>query len=313
MHEPDRSSGNSGALLGLGAIALAAVLWAAAAVVARDLFDRGIEPLELAEARSVIALVGLALIPASRRQPRRRSVGAVVVLGISIALVNAVYYLAIERLDVAVALVLQYTAPALVVTWIAIMARSMPRPEMLVSVPVTFFGIVLLSGLIGSDIGPINALGIAFGLASAVMFATYTLVSERAGEAYGIFGALLRGFVTATAMWIAFQIPRGWPGELFEPGNILGVLFVGVGGTLAPFILYLWGVQRVRAERAAIAATLEPIAGVILAWIFLSQELSGAQIAGGMLVLGAVVALQLRRPVALPPEPVPLPQAASSR
>jgi drug/metabolite transporter (DMT)-like permease len=253
------------------------------------------------------------LIPASRRRPRHRAVPAVVLLGLSIALVNAAYYLAIERLDVAVALVLQYTAPALVVAWVAVAARSLPRPEVLVAVPVTFVGVVLLSGLIGSDIGPADGLGIAFGLASAVLFATYTLVSERAGDAYGIFGALLRGFLAATVMWIAFQITRGWPGELFESTTILGVLFVGVGGTLAPFVLYLWGVQRVRAERAAIAATLEPIAGAAIAWVFLSQDLSSAQILGGLLCLGAVVALQVRRPVALPPEPAPVPEAAVSR
>jgi drug/metabolite transporter (DMT)-like permease len=308
MPKPASAGPHSGTLAGLGAIALAALLWAVAAVVARGLFDRGVEPLELAAARSVTAVAGLAVIPTARRRPRRHAIGAVVVLGLSIALVNAVYYQAIDRLDVAIALVLQYTAPALVVAWVALATRAVPRPEVLVAVPVTFFGVVLLSGLIGSDAGPTDELGIAFGLASAVMFATYTLVSERAGEAYGVFGALLRGFLVATVMWIAFQVPRGWPAELFELRNVPGVLFVGLGGTLAPFILYLWGVQRVRAERAAIAATLEPIAGAAIAWTFLSQDLTGVQILGGVLCLTAVVALQLRRPVAMPPEPAPVPE-----
>jgi len=295
-------------LAGLAAIGLAAGLWALAAVIARGLFDRGVEPLELAEARSVVALVGLALMPAARRTPIRRSIAAVIVLGCSIALVNAVYYLAIERLDVAVALVLQYTAPALVVAWVAISVRSFPRPEVIAAVGVTFIGVVLLSGLLDSGLGDVNGVGIAFGLASAVFFATYTLVSEKAGEAYGVLGALVRGFLAATVMWIVFQIPRGWPAELFEGPNILGVLFVGIGGTLAPFVLYLWGVQRVRAERAAIAATLEPIAGAVIAWVLLDQALTGIQLLGGLLCLGAVVALQLRRPVAMPPEPAPVPE-----
>lgn len=307
MQERTRARADS-TLAGLAAIGLAAVLWALAAVVARGLFDRGIEPLELAEARSIIALVGLALIPAARAPARHKMVGAVIVLGCSIALVNAVYYLALDRLDVAVALVLQYTAPALVVAWVAIAARALPRPEVIAAVAVTFAGVVLLSGLLGSDVGEVNGLGIAFGLASAVMFATYTLVSEKAGEAYGVLGALARGFLAASVMWIAFQIPRGWPAELFESRNILGVVFVGVGGTLAPFILYLWGVQRVRAERAAIAATLEPIAGAVIAWVLLEQALTGVQVLGGLLCLGAVVALQLRRPIAMPPEPAPLPE-----
>lgn len=307
MHEPAPDTRHSATAMGFGAIALAATLWAVAAVVARALFDRGVEPLELAEARSVITLAGLALIPAARRRARRSSLGAVIILGVSIALVNAVYYQAIDRVDVAVALVLQYTAPALVVAWVAFASRTAPRPEVLVGVPVTFVGVVLLSGLIGSDVGPIDGLGIAFGWSAALFFATYTVVSERAGEAYGVLGALLRGFFVATLMWIAFQIPRGWPSDLVDPDNIAGVLFVGIGGTLAPFVLYLWGVQRVRAERAAIAATLEPIAGAVIAWIFLSQSLTGVQIFGGVLCLAAVVALQVRRSVAMPPEPAPVP------
>ena len=309
MQERTRARADS-TLAGLVAIALAAGLWALAAVVARGLFDRGVDPLELAEARSIIALAGLALLPAVRRPPRRKSVGAVVVLGCAIALVNAAYYLAIERLDVAVALVLQYAAPALVVGWLAVAARSLPRPEVIAAVVVTFVGVVLLSGVLDSGVGKVSGLGIAFGLASAVFFATYTLISEKAGAAYGVLGALARGFLAASVMWIAFQIPRGWPAELLEGRNILGVVFVGTGGTLAPFILYLWGVQRVRAERAAIAATLEPIAGAVIAWILLDQALTGVQLLGGLLCLGAVVALQLRRPVAMPPEPAPLPERA---
>lgn len=287
--------GDSKALWGIVSIGMAAALWSVAAVRARDLFDRGVDPLELAEARSFIAAACLALLPAARKKRTGGSMAAVVVLGLSIAMVNAVYYSAIARLDVAVALVLQYTAPALVVGWVAFQRRKAPSSDVGIALVVTFAGVVLVSGVVGADVGPIDAIGVGFGLSAAIFFATYTLLSERAGAAYGVLGALLRGFCAAAVMWTIFQSTRGWPAELFEADNIVAVLFVGIAGTFAPFILFLWGVQQVRAERAAIAATSEPILAGVIAWVWLGQSLTAVQIAGGALILGGVVALQIRR------------------
>lgn len=302
MGERAGAGSDSGALFGLGAIALAAALWSVAAVAARNLFDRGVDPIELAQARAVITAAGLSLIPRARRGKGQGPLTPVILLGVAIALVNAVYYMAIARLDVAVALVLQYTAPALVVVWVGLMARRAPAREVIASLVVTSLGVVLVSGVLWADVGPIDPVGVLFGLASAVLFATYTLLSEKAGETHGVLGALLRGFIAAAVMWVAFQATRGWPEELFAPENLLGVAFVGVAGTLMPFILFLWGVQQVRAERAAIAATLEPIIAAIAAWIWLGQVLEPIQLLGGALVLGGVAALQVRRREVLVPD-----------
>ena len=286
--------------LGIAAIALAATLWAVAAVVARHLFDRGVGPLELVQARALISVAGLALVPAAWRRRAGGHPWTVIALGLSIALVNAFYYLAIERLDVAVALVLQYTGPAIVVTWVALSLRRAPSKGILIALVGAFLGVVLVSEVLGGDIGTIDAVGIGFGIGSAFMFATYTLLSEKTGESYGVVGALFRGFVAASVMWIVFQIPRGWPSSLTTSENLPSVLFVGVVGTLLPFLLYVWGVERVRAERAVIAATLEPVVAGVVAWVWLDQLLSVPQVAGAALILAAVLSVQLKRPRAVP-------------
>ncbi|MCA1705154.1 MAG: DMT family transporter, partial [Actinobacteria bacterium] len=133
-------------------------------------------------------------------------------------------------------------------------------------------------------------------------FATYTLLSERAGASYGVLGALLRGFCAASLMWIVFQATRGWPTDLVKPDNLIGVLFVGIAGTFMPFILFLWGVQQVRAERAAIAATSEPIIAAVIAWVWLGQSLSMTQVIGGAVTVAGVVTLQVRRREVAVPE-----------
>lgn len=292
----------SDTVLGLVAVAAAAALWAVAVVVARRLFDDGVEPLELVQARAILSAAGLALVPAAWRR-RGRGWQWAAALGLSIALVNAVYYIAIQRLDVAVAIVLQYLAPGLVVLWVALSSRRRPAREVVIAVVVAFLGVVLVSELLEGGLGGLDLPGIAAGLGAAVFFAAYTLLSEKTGEIYGVVGGLFRGFVAASAFWVIFQSFRGWPSDLFTPEHLPLVLFIGIFGTLVPFLLYLWGVERVRSERATIAATLEPVLVAIIGWLWLGQALSIVQLLGGALILGAVLSLQLARPEAPVHEP----------
>lgn len=284
---------------GLVAIALAAALWALGAVVAASLFDDGVRPLELAEARSVVAALGLALIPGSWRspvdKPSQRVRRSLVILGVCIGLVNAVYYVAIDRLPVAVALVLQYTAPAMVVVYTAARLRRRPGNEVVVAVLLALAGVALASGALGSDLGSVDGLGLAMAVASAVLFASYTLVGENVTRTYGPLGAMFRAFTIAGALWISWQIFNGFPQELFDLANLPRVILIGLGATLAPFLLYLWGVEKVKAERAAIAATLEPVLGAVVAWILLDQSLETTQMVGGALVIAAVILIQTGR------------------
>jgi DME family drug/metabolite transporter len=190
--------------------------------------------------------------------------------------------------------VLQYTAPVLVVAAGVVFARRRPGAPLLASLALAMAGVVLVTGALDGDIGGLDAIGLLAGLASAALFASYTVLGEYARRELEPPAVMLRAFALAAAFWVAFLATRGWPHELFEPEALPGVLFVGAGGTLAPFLLYVWAVAHVRAERAAIAATLEPVLAALAAWLWLGQALSAAQVIGGVLVIVAVVALQMR-------------------
>lgn len=287
---------HSGALLPVLAIALAALLWAVAAAVARGLFDAGVPPIQLVEARAVITALGLAVVPAAWKSRSSATDGAslwlVGALGLSIALVNVAYYTAISRVPVAVAIVLQYLGPGIVVGWMAFGRRAAPPSEVIVAVTIAFAGIVLVSEVLAAEV-QVDGLGLLAGLGSAVFFAAYTMLSERAVAAYGAVGTVLRAFTAAAIVWLLYQVPQGIPEELFIDGRWPRVLFVGIGGTLLPFLLYIWGVKRLRSERAVITATLEPLFAALVAWLALDQVLSPMQILGGAMILSAVVWLQL--------------------
>jgi DME family drug/metabolite transporter len=284
-------------LLGLAGVATAAALWAIAAAVASSLFDDGVTPLELVQARAYITVVGLTMIPSAwRRSERTRSPWTLLAaLGLAIALVNLTYYIAIDRIPVAVAIVLQYSGPAMVVAWTAGVTRRRPSPAVTIALCGAVLGVVLVSEILRGELGRLDTFGIAMGIGAAIMFATYTVLSEKAEERYGTVAAIFRGFAVASLFWVVIQLPQGWPSSLFQADNVLRVLFVGVAGTLVPFLLYVWGIGRMRAARASIVATLEPVLAALIAWVWLDQSLSVMQVIGGLLAVASVVLLQVRR------------------
>jgi drug/metabolite transporter (DMT)-like permease len=290
--------------LGLLAVCAAAGLWAGAANVASALFQRGVSPAELAEARAAVAFAGFTLFPMARRARPSAARGLQIIgLGVAIAGVNLAYYVAIDHLAVAIAIVMQYTAPALVVLWVATKSRRAPSRAVAVSLVAAVAGVALVTELPWAGASGIDAVGLVAGALSAVLFATYTLLAESLAEEYGPPGAMLRGFAVATLVWAVYQAPRGLPWDLLQPSNLPGVLYIGVAGTLIPFWLFVWGVGQVAPERASIGATLEPVLAGVIAWAWFHQTLSVMQVAGGLLVVAAVIVLSLQRDRVAAPEP----------
>ncbi|MEH2153498.1 DMT family transporter [Nostoc sp.] len=87
---------------------------------------------------------------------------------------------------------------------------------------------------------------------------------------------------------------QGVPWTLLAPENILKVIYVGLAGNLLPYLLFFWCIQRVQAERAAIAATLEPVIAGVLAWVWFGQTLTVMQIVGGFAIVVAITWMQFQ-------------------
>jgi drug/metabolite transporter (DMT)-like permease len=299
---PDRAA-TLGALL---RVVVAAACWGLAAVFAKHVFERGVPPVRLAEARVAVAVAVLAPLLAWR-SPRllRPPPGTLPLLagfGACVAAVNLSYYLAIDHLPVGVAVSLQYTGPAMVLA-VTALAGAAPRHGRLawLAAGITLAGAVLVSRAL-EGLGGLDVPGVAAGLASAVTFAAYLLTAELAGRR-GAHPAttLLWGFLTAVAIWSLVAPWWSWPLEaLGDPGVALAVAGVGVVGTLVPFALAVGAVRVISAATAGIAATSEPLFAAAFAWVLLGQRLAPPQLAGGALVVAGVVLAQLAAAAAGP-------------
>jgi len=284
--------------IGLLAVAAAAALWALGATVASHLFSVGVDSLDLIQVRTWITGLGLGILALrlhGRRPPRPPPRTHTILFGLAVGAANATFFLAIEHLPVAVAIVLQNLAPALVAAWVLLATRRAPNPRTAAALLGALLGVALVAGLPGTSVDDMALLGVGFGLLTAAGVAAFSILGERSSQAYGAIGSMARAFAVASLAWMAFQAPQGAPELLDETSHLPGVLVVGLLGTMLPFVLFSWGVARAGAQAAAVGVSLEPVFGAVMAWTWLGQPLSPLQLAGGGIVLMAVVYLQ-RRP-----------------
>lgn len=279
---------------------LAAFCWGLSAVIAKGAFERGITPEQMAQARVVVAGVPLlAYLAISRRDLLRAPRSALPVIGlfgVAMVVVNWSYYVAIDRLDVGVAISLQYTAPVLILVLAAVVARRSPGNVAWLAGLLTLAGAVLVSGAY-AGLATLDGIGLAAGIGAALSFAAYLLTAEAAGKRrVHPATVLLIGFAVATIVWGLLQPWWQWPfGRLTDAEIGLRVVAVGLVGTLLPFLLAVSAVRVISASLAGIAATFEPVFAATLAWVLLGQQLGALQLLGGALVVGGVVIAQLSR------------------
>lgn len=289
---------------GYGAVATAAVLWAAGGAYASRLIDQGASFLELTEARAWITALVLGLVTVGRSRGEgtgaRAPLWLVTIFGLSIAGANFTYYAALSRLPVAIAITTQYTAPGLVVAWAAVAQGLRPSRRVVASLAGAVVGVALLAEvpvLVVEGRLRLDGIGFGFAATSAVAFATYMITGERVGRSFGARGAVLRGFVVASALWFVVQALRGRPDTLLEPRFVGPILFLAFATTVAPFLLFVWGMSRISASEAGIVSTLEPLTAALIAFVWLGQTLSWWQLAGALLVVVGIGLVQAERPL----------------
>jgi drug/metabolite transporter (DMT)-like permease len=285
--------------LGYALAATAATLWALNGSLARFLLDDRMPAARLAELRSVctaVALIGALLIA---RRPllsvRRADIWRLAILGIAgLAGVQAFYFAAIARLQIGVALTIQYLGPVLLLIWLRLVhRRALPR-GLWSAAALSAAGCFLIVRAYRP--GGLDGVGIAEAFGAAVTFAIYLYASEQAGHRYRPATTLAWGFGLASVFWLITQPPWSFPlHAISTPRNAAFAAYVVIGGTLIPFACMIAAVRHVPAPRAAVVATLEPVLGALLAWPIHDQALSAVQIAGGLVAVGGIVWVQGQR------------------
>jgi drug/metabolite transporter (DMT)-like permease len=281
-------------------VAVGAAMFAMGGNLARYLLDDGVNALRLSQLRSAgsVALLGafLALRRPALLRIRRQDVAPMAFLGVcGVALVHATYYEAIDRLAIGVALVIQYMAPLLLLVWLRVFHGRRVATSLWGAVALSIAGCFFV--VRAYDPGSLDGVGVLAAFGAMLAFGVYMVASERAGNRYEPVTTLVWAFGFATLFWAIVEPWWLFPFGVFDNArNILLGVGVIVIGTLLPFICIVAALRHLPAPRVAVAATLEPVLAALFAWWLHDERLALVQLAGGALVLGAVLWVQAHRP-----------------
>ena len=267
--------------------ALMAAGWSpTAAVVAR-----------LAGGALVMAIFATVVQPGWVREALRHPKTVLAYGAIPIAGAQLFYYNAVSHLSVGVALLLEYTAPVLVVGWVWATTKRRPTALTLAGVALAVVGIMLVLNVFAG--AHINLVGVGWGLAAAVCAACYFLMSANANNTDGdgginpitlAAGGLIVGSATVTLLGVSGLMPltftandtvvAGWTTSWLVP-----VIALGVVATAVAYTLGIMGISRLRPRFASLVGLSEVMFAVLAAWVLVGEAMTPVQAVGGAIVL----------------------------
>ena len=290
---------STGTLLCIGS----AAGFGAMAVLGKLAYDNGATVGTLLAVRfAIAAAIFWALVFAARgsaaelRRLGRRDIGIALALGaVGYAAQAGCFFTALERIDASLLSLLLYTFPAMVAVAAILIGRENADPARLGALLLASAGLVLV--LASAKPGALDPLGAALGLAAALIYTNYILVSQ--GIAARLSPTLLSALV-CTGAAVSLAAGSAALGEL-RPGDVTlagwgWLAGIALVSTVAAVSLFFAGLARVGPTTASILSTVEPVVTVVLAFVVFGELLGALQLLGGALVLAAVLVLASYRP-----------------
>jgi drug/metabolite transporter (DMT)-like permease len=277
--------------------ALAALLFGVNGAVAADLLA-SLAPLNVAQIRSVLTalLLGLVAYRLGAASPRGR-LPALAALGLLLAAVTVSFFAAIDRLGVGPGVTIQFTGPILVLAWLRLVGKRPVPGRAWVAAAAALIGVALIGRI--WDFARVDALGFGAALLASVTFAGYLLVSGHLGRDLPALSVTAFGF-GFSALFLLIVTPVRLPPP--DGAVLMELGWLVLLGTILPFILEVGALRLIDPGTVGVVATLEPVVGAAVAWVWLAQVLDGWQILGGLLVVMAVAVVQ--RYTGLEPTPI---------
>lgn len=282
-----------------------AFAFSSSTVVGKDLLDAFGVP-NLLFWRFAIASVALWLVLAvwSRRggpNPFAAPWRKLFVIGLAFAVVVASGFVALERLDASVYIVLVYIYPVLVVLGAALLGTP-PAPGTWIALVLVLAGVVLTVPELFTGVGEVSVLGVSLALLQAVLFAGYMLVNSRVLETVdGVTNAAWT-MLGATALMLPLAVAEGF--RVPETTELrLKLLMFAILPTVIAALAMFRAMSLVSAGIVAMIMPLEVVLAIAWSVIFLGDELGTSQVIGAAVVIAGVMVAQWmnRRDVAASP------------
>ncbi|GLQ89414.1 EamA family transporter [Dyella flagellata] len=291
-------------LFAIGVLLIAMASYQCGAAIAKSLF-----PVVGAEGATAFRLVLAALILLALRRPwrSRRTASNPRVLwgyGLSIGIMNLVFYMALQRIPLGIAVAVEFTGP------LALALFHSRRWLDVVWIGLVVAGLLLLLPP-GNAPTRLDPVGVGYALAAGVGWAFYIVLGQKAGAVYGT-DAVAWG--TSVAALVAFPIGLAHAGHaLFSPNLLWPALGIAILSSALPYTLEMMAMTRLPTRTFGTLLSLEPAFAALAGMIFLSEHLSWLQWFAivAIIVASAGTVLSARQATVEPvlcPEPSPPPK-----
>jgi inner membrane transporter RhtA len=259
------------------------------AALARTMFDE-LGPSGTSLLRIVFA--ALALMVLWRPDPRRytwNELRYALAFGVTLGLMNLTFYLGLDRLDLGVAVTIEFVGP------LAVAVLLSRRRLDLVWAALAAAGIVLLTNPGGAD--SVDAIGLMFVLIAGACWAAYILIAQSAGRVFPGSHGVAMAMVVAAVIPIAPGIADA--GSALLRPELLGLgCAVGVLSSAIPYSLETEALRRIPAHVFGVLMSMEPAVAALAGFVVLGQDLGLRE----LLAIALVVAASAGVSIATPPE-----------
>jgi len=222
---------------------------------------------------------------------------------VGIALVQWLYFVAIARLPVGLALLLEFTAPVIVALWARFVQHQNLGRSLWLALALSLGGLTMVAQ-VWQGIA-LDLVGVVAGLGAALSLATYYIAGKQAVTRRDTLSLAFWAFVVATVFWsiahpwwtVAWSVLgrtvdlQGSLDQVTVP--VWGLVgWIVILGTVAPFLLVIGALRHLPATQAGIVGTVEPVMAGVIAWAWLGEALTATQVVGAAIVLAGIFVAQ---------------------
>ena len=276
-----------------------ALLFSFNGIVSKLVLTSSLSALNLAQVRSTGAFIILFLLIFFRSREKlrvtRKELPQLAFFGvIGIAAVQFLYFMAISRMHVSFALIIEFTAPIWIVLWIKYVKKRFVPTDMWIAIFLAFIGLLFIAQVWKGR--TLDTIGLIAAFLDAIALSIYFLMGEKLTKTRDIQSLTFFGFAFATLAWLIILPIWKFPFEVFgERINMQGIfagydsygwvliVWIIVFGTIIPYLFVITGIKTLSASTSSVIGMLEPVLVGIFAWWWLREAWLPLQILGGVL------------------------------
>ncbi len=280
---------------------LGAFLFAFNGIISKIVLIDGLSAWRLTQIRTGGAFILLFAVYFTFRRhelkPTRDELPWLIAFGaVGVTFVQAFYFVAIERMYVGVALLIEFTAPIWILLFLKFVLKKHVPTSLWYAILLSFSGLLMITQIWNGL--SLDRIGLIAAFIDALALAGYFLIGDRLGKTKSSAAITTWGFGVASAM-LFFVLPVwNYPTEDFSKDmGVLGrfseytlsgwvlILWIVVMGTIAPYLFVVSGLKLLSAANASVFGMIEPVLAGVFAWWWLSESLNGIQLVGCVVVI----------------------------